>query len=66
MYLALNRVSKYSIDDRRVGQHGCVAWEWYIIVYCIAVAVATAVEALNIAIRYLNEVERPHYLAHNV
>jgi hypothetical protein len=32
----------------------------YVSVYHIALAVATAVEALNIIIGYLNEAERPH------
>jgi hypothetical protein len=29
-------------------------------VHCVVIAMATAVEAVDIAVRYLNEAERPH------
>jgi len=35
---------KYTFEDTLVGQDGSAAWEWYISVYHIAVAMATAAE----------------------
>jgi len=58
-YLVLKRVLSIGLKTC-VGQRGCAAWERYISVYRIAVAVATTVEAVNTIVRYLNEAERSH------